>query len=208
MKGLVVAGIGTGVGKTFISAIVTEALEADYWKPVQAGSLDDTDTDYVKAHISNRQSFFHPEAYRLGQPMSPHAAAAIDKIEIDGDRLCVPGTKNKIVIEPAGGLMVPLNTKLLNIHLLEKWKLPVLLVSRNYLGSINHTLLSVYALRQHGVTMAGMIFNGERNDATERFIADHTGVHCIGRIDEEKIIDKAVVKKYADQFRDKLNALL
>ncbi len=208
MKGMVVAGIGTGVGKTFISAIVTEALEADYWKPVQAGNLDDTDTDFVKSHISNQQSFFHPEAYRLEQPMSPHAAAAIDRIEISADRLFVPETKNKIVIEPAGGLMVPLNGKLLNIHLLEKWKLPVLLVSRNYLGSINHTLLSVYALRQHGAALAGIIFNGERNEATENFIADHTGVLCIGRIDEEKTIDKAVVKKYAGQFREKLNALL
>ncbi|MFC0776110.1 dethiobiotin synthase [Terrimonas alba] len=208
MTGIVVAGIGTDIGKTFIAAILTEALEADYWKPVQSGNLDFTDTDFVKQHISNTKSFFHPEAYRLATPMSPHAAAKIDGTIIEFDKLALPASRNTIVIEPAGGLMVPLNDKQLNINLLKNWGLPVVLVSRNYLGSINHTLLSIEVLRQYGIGLAGIIFNGERNASTEDFILQYTGVNCIARIDHEKIISKETVKRYADKLREKLNELL
>lgn len=208
MRGIVVAGIGTGIGKTFIAAILTEALEADYWKPVQAGSLDFTDTDFVKQHISNTKLFFHPEAYRLITPMSPHAAAKIDGAIIEFDKLAIPESGNTIVIEPAGGLMVPLNDKKLNIDLLKQWGLPVVLVSQNYLGSINHTLLSIEVLKQHGIRLAGIIFNGERNGATEDFILQYTGVNCIGKINHEKTINKETVKRYADELREKLNELI
>ena len=109
MTGIVVAGIGTGIGKTLVAAIITEALQADYWKPVQAGNLDFTDTDFVKQYNSNTKTFFHPEAYRLTMPMSPHASAKIDGVLIEFEKLSVPQSNNSIVIEPAGGLMVPLN---------------------------------------------------------------------------------------------------
>lgn len=208
MKGIVVAGIGTGIGKTFVSAILTEALEADYWKPVQAGNLDYTDTDFVREHVSNQRSFFHPEAYRLSQPMSPHAAADIDGVVIEARKLSIPQTSNAIVIEPAGGLMVPLNKDLLNIDLLKQWDLPVILVSRNYLGSINHTLLSVKVLQQYGARISGIIFNGEKNDTSETVILNYTGLPCIARTSEEKELNKALVKKYAESFREKLIGLL
>ncbi len=200
-KGIVVAGIGTGIGKTFIATILTEALEADYWKPVQAGNLDYTDTDFVKAHISNTKTVFHPEAYRLSAPVSPHAAAKIDGVEIDLEKLYVPTTDNTIIIEPAGGLMVPLNNKQLNIDLLKQWDLPVILVSLIYLGSINHTLLSVEVLKNRSINLLGIIFNGERNQATEEFILQYTGVKCLARINYESGIDKAVIKKYADKVK-------
>jgi len=200
-KGIVVAGIGTGIGKTFIATILTEALEADYWKPVQAGNLDYTDTDFVKAHISNTKTVFHPEAYRLSAPVSPHAAAKIDGVEIDLEKLYVPTTDNTIIIEPAGGLMVPLNNKQLNIDLLKQWDLPVILVSQIYLGSINHTLLSVEVLKNRSINLLGIIFNGERNQATEEFILQYTGVKCLARINYESGIDKAVIKKYADKVK-------
>lgn len=201
MKGIVVAGIGTGIGKTFIATILTEALEADYWKPVQAGNLDFTDTDFVKQYISNKKTVFHPEAYRLSAPMSPHAAARIDDVEIKLERLFVPETKNTIVIEPAGGLMVPLNNSQLNIDLLQRWNLPVILVSQVYLGSINHTLLSVEALKTRSIDLLGIIFNGERNSATEEFILNYTGVKCLAKINRENMINKTLISKYADEFK-------
>jgi dethiobiotin synthetase len=201
MKGIVVAGIGTGIGKTFIATILTEAFEADYWKPVQAGGLDFTDTDFVKQHISNTKTVFHPEAYRLSAPMSPHAAAKIDGIEISLEKLSIPETKNTIVMEPAGGLMVPLNDKQLNIDLIEQWGLPVVLVSQIYLGSINHTLLSVEVLKTRSINLLGIIFNGERNPYSEEFILNYTGVKRLGRVNKEVIIDKIVIKKYASEFR-------
>jgi dethiobiotin synthetase len=201
MKGIVVAGIGTGIGKTFIATILTEAFEADYWKPVQAGGLDFTDTDFVKQHISNTKTVFHPEAYRLSAPMSPHAAAKIDGIEISLEKLSIPETKNTIVMEPAGGLMVPLNDKQLNIDLIEQWGLPVVLVSQVYLGSINHTLLSVEVLKTRSINLLGIIFNGERNPYSEEFILNYTGVKRLGRVNKEVTIDKIVIKKYASEFR-------
>ena len=201
MNPLVVAGIGTGVGKTFISAILAEALEADYWKPVQAGNLDFTDTDTVHALISNPISYFYPETYRLASPMSPHAAAAIDGVEIDLQKLSIPGTSKKLVIELAGGLMVPLNKQLLNIDLVETWKLPVILVSQHYLGSINHTLLSVDVLKGRGIPLAGIIFNGQTNMASEEIILAYSGAPCLARIKQEKEISKETVKEYAEKFR-------
>jgi len=201
----VVAGIGTGIGKTFIATILAEALEADYWKPVQAGNLDFTDTDFVRQHLSNRKTVFHPEVYRLSSPMSPHAAAAKDGTNIDLQKLTIPQTQNNLVIEPPGGVMVPLNQQELNVDLICRWELPVILVSKNYLGSINHTLLTARVLKDYDVKVSGIIFNGEANPATEEVILDHTGFACIARINHEKEINKAVVKRYANQVKDKLN---
>ena len=208
MNGIVVAGIGTEIGKTFIAAILTEALEADYWKPVQAGNLHFTDTDFVEQHISNKKSVMHREAYRLNTPMSPHAAAKIDGLTIDPRDLQVPGTGNRIVIELAGGLMVPLNSNFLNTDLLKQWGLPVVLVSRNYLGIINHTLLSVAVLRQYDVNLAGIIFNGPRNVSTEEFILDYSGVKCLARANEENEINREVIKRYAEEWKNKLQTYL
>ena len=140
---LFVTGIGTEVGKTVIAAILTEALEADYWKPVQAGDLDYSDTHKVRDLVSHDKSVFHPETHALHHPMSPHAAAERDGVEISLDDFQLPQTENNLIVEGAGGLMVPLNSKDCIIDLIEKLDIEVVLVSRNYLGSINHTLLSV-----------------------------------------------------------------
>jgi dethiobiotin synthetase len=207
MKNVVIAGIGTGVGKTFISSIVVEALEADYWKPVQSGSLEFTDTDVVKSLVSNNTSVYHSEGYRLTKPMSPHAAAKIDGVSIELNKLSLPNTENNLVIEIAGGIMVPLNDMQLNIDLIEQWETPVILVSQNYLGSINHTILSIDALRSRAINVLGIIFNGERNAATEEFILGYTGLRCIGKIKAEPVINKEVVKRYADELRENLNSL-
>jgi dethiobiotin synthetase len=199
----IIAGIGTEIGKTFISSILTDALQADYWKPIQSGALDFTDTDTVRSLISNTKTVFHPEAYRLNEPMSPHAAAVIDEVEIELSKFELPQTDNHLIVELAGGIMVPLNDRETNIDLIKKLNIPVILISKNYLGSINHTLLSVEVLKMNNILVKGLIFNGEQNKSSEDFILNYTKLECLGRVNFEKNIDKNVVIKYAEQFRSK-----
>lgn len=194
---LIVAGIGTEIGKTVASAVLVEALQADYWKPIQSGGLDDSDTDVVHRLISNSTSTFHPEAYRLTQPLSPHAAADIDGITIELDKLTAPKTQNRLIIELAGGLMVPLNSHDLTIDFVQKLGFPVVLVSRNYLGSINHTLLSVDACRSRHIPLLGILFNGPTVPASETFILNYTGLPCLGRIGQEEHLTQETIRKYA-----------
>lgn len=196
----IIAGISTEIGKTFISSILTESLQADYWKPVQSGALDFTDTDAVKSLISNTITVFHPETYRLTEPMSPHAAAAIDGVEINLSNFILPKTQNNLIVELAGGVMVPLNNRETNLDLIKKLNLPVILVSRNYLGSINHTLLSVEILKMNNIEVKGLIFNGKPNKSSEDFILNYTKLECLSRVNFEENIDKNVVKMYAEQF--------
>ena len=193
---LIVAGIGTEIGKTVVSAVLVEALKADYWKPIQSGALDDSDTNTVRRLVSNRTTRFHPEAYRLTQPLSPHAAAELDGVRIDINAIQMPQTANSLIIELAGGLMVPLNDHDLTIDWVARSGLPVVLVSRNYLGSINHTLLSVEACRSRHIPLLGIIFNGPTVQATETFLLRYTGLPCIGRIGQEATITNDVIKKY------------
>lgn len=205
MKHIVIAGIGTEIGKTFISSILVEALQADYWKPVQSGSLDYTDTDFVRQHCSNSVSVFHPEGYRLSAPMSPHAAAARDGVRIELSELTIPATANHLVIELAGGLMVPLNNRQLNVDLLTQWQLPVILVSQNYLGSINHTLLSLEVLKQRNIKVAALIFNGPENSASEDFIMQYSGLPCLAKIRRQPEADKGTISRLAAEVKEKLN---
>lgn len=207
-KQIIVAGIGTEIGKTVASAVLVEALEADYWKPIQSGALDDSDTNTVRQLISNSKSRFHPESYRLTQPLSPHAAAELDGIRIRSEQITLPQTENALVIELAGGLMVPLNENYLNIDLVQQLERPVVLVSRNYLGSINHTLLSVDACRRRNIPLLGILFNGPTVPATETFILKYTGLPCLGRIEQEDVVTKEMVKKYAALVLPVLNQFI
>jgi dethiobiotin synthetase len=200
MKKIIVAGIGTEVGKTFISAILCEALEADYWKPVQAGDLHHSDTMKVKNLVSNPKSTFHAEAYRLNTPMSPHGAANIDGVTIKMNQLALPETKNHLVIEMAGGLLVPLTDDLLYIDWVKKSGLPVVLVSNYYLGSINHTLLSWEALHSRNIQVLGIIFNGDKNASTFDVILHQTKANCLLEVSKEENINAAIVRKYANQL--------
>ena len=208
---LFITGIGTDVGKTVASAIITEALEADYWKPIQAGDLDNSDSHKVKALVSNTKTIFHPNAYALNTPASPHYAAAVDGITIDSKNIIEPNPenyrdKNHLVIEGAGGLLVPLNDKDCIIDLIQK-DYKVIVVSRHYLGSINHTLLTFEALKSRGIAIAGIIFSGDENQATETIILSKTKAKFIGRIDNEPYFDANVTRYYADKFRDNLLGL-
>ncbi|MBP4138041.1 dethiobiotin synthase [Flavobacterium geliluteum] len=198
-----VTGISTDVGKTVASAIIVEALEADYWKPVQAGDLDNSDSHKVKAQVSNAKSQFFPNAYQLNTPASPHFAAEIDGIIIDLKQIQEPKTSNYLVIEGAGGIFVPLNENDSIIDLIQP-DYKVIVVSRHYLGSINHTLLTIEAIQNRGFEVAGIIFSGSENKATESLILNRTGVKNIGRIDEEPYFDQNVIREYADLFRNNL----
>ena len=201
-----ITGLGTDVGKTIASAITTEALQADYWKPVQAGDLDNSDTHKIRKYISNTKSILHENSYQLHTPASPHLAAALDGITIDLKKFGEPKTTNHLVIEGAGGIYVPLNDKDLVIDLIQK-DYEVIVVSRHYLGSINHTLLTVEALQNRKLKVAGIIFSGDENKATEEIILKKTGLKMIGRIENEPYFDQNVIQYYADKFRENLLSL-
>lgn len=195
-----ITGISTEVGKTVAAAIVTEALEADYWKPIQAGDLDNSDTHKVERFISNKKSVFHQNSYALQTPMSPHAAAVIDGFTIDLKNITAPKTDNHLVIEGAGGLLVPLNDNDTILDLIQP-DYKVIVVSRHYLGSINHTLLTVKLLQEKGFNVA-ILFSGDEHKTTENIIEKMTNVAVIGRIDEEPYFDQNVIKEYALKFKE------
>lgn len=198
-----ITGIGTDVGKTIASSIVVEALEADYWKPIQAGDLDNSDSHKVKKYISNLKTIIYDNSYKLNTPASPHLSAKLDGINIDLKLIKEPRTKNNLVIEGAGGLLVPLNDKDSIVDLIQK-DYKVILVSRHYLGSINHTLLTLETLKSRKIEVAGIIFSGDENKATEEIILAKTKAKYIGRIENEPYFDQRVIQYYADLFRENL----
>lgn len=192
----VVTGIGTDVGKTVVSSILAEALNANYWKPVQAGDLQRSDTIKVKEYTENVTVL--EEGFRLTEPISPHAAAEIDGVSIELEALKIPEVSDGLVIEGAGGLLVPINLEgLTYADVFENWGLPVIVVSRHYLGSINHTLLTLEVLKERGIKVEGIVFVGSENSATERLILDRSGVKLIARIPIVSEVNKAFVLNQA-----------
>lgn len=195
-KKIFLTGIGTEVGKTVVSAILVEKFEMDYWKPVQAGELDFSDTMKVESLVSNGRTRFHEERYRLNTPASPHYAADVDQVHINLNDFEVPACENHLLVEGAGGLMVPLNGEGdLIIDLIPKVADSVILVSRNYLGSINHTMLSIEALQQRNIPIDGIVFNGEANPATEEIILQKYGLKCLGKVPLLSTIDSLKIKE-------------
>lgn len=200
---LFITGIGTDVGKTIASAIVTESLEADYWKPIQAGDVDNSDSHKIQSYLSNSKTKIHPNSYLLQTPASPHLAAALDGVAIDIKNIKEPKTKNSLVVEGAGGIFVPINETETIVDLIKK-EYKVIVVSRHYLGSINHTLLTIEALQNRKLNIAGIIFNGNENKSSEAIILSKTGLKLIGRIEDEPYFDENVIKEYADLFNENL----
>lgn len=185
-----ITGIGTGIGKTITSAVITEKLQADYWKPIQSGDLEQSDSLAIQNLISNSQTQIHPETFRLTQPLSPHLSAKLDGIEIELSRFKLPETNNSLIVEGAGGLMVPLNDQHLIVDLIKQLDLEVILVSQNYLGSINHTLLSINLLHQYQILVKGIIFNGDVNEESQRYILNYTNIPYLGNIPHLDILNK------------------
>jgi dethiobiotin synthetase len=198
-----ITGTDTGIGKTVVSSIIVEALKADYWKPVQSGDLHDTDTDTVRRY-TNDKFVYHPEGIRLKKPASPHESAAEEGIRIDPDSLNLPYTENCLVIEGAGGLMVPLNEEDLLVDWVAEKQLSTILVSGNKLGSINHTLLSIEALMNRNIEILGLIFNGPATPGSESFINTYAGLPVLGRVDQHEEWSVELTAKYALQFASNL----
>lgn len=203
---LFITGIGTNVGKTIASAIITQALEADYWKPIQAGEVSFSDKHKVQSLLENKKSKIWDNSFVLQTPASPHYAAAIDGITIELAQIKEPITKNHLVIEGAGGILVPLNETKTIIDIIQP-DYQVVVVSRHYLGSINHTLLTIQALRARNLKIAGIVFSGDENPATESIILSTTGLKMLGRIEEEPYFDANVISYYAEKFKSKLTEL-
>jgi dethiobiotin synthetase len=195
-----VTAIGTDSGKTLVSSILCEALSADYWKPVQSGMP--RDTDEARRLISNQHTVLHPETYVLSRPVSPHESAKDDKRVIRLDAFAAPATNNTLIIEGAGGCLVPLNDTDFVIDLIPRLDAEAILVSNLYLGSINHTLLTIEALKARKIKIKGLIFNGEENKESERIILHHAQVRCLLRISKEEKINREVVAKYASVLKD------
>jgi len=203
MRKIFVTGIGTDVGKTVISAMLVEALKADYWKPVQSGSFFSTDSATIKNLISNEVSVIHPESYSLKEHKSPHEAAANENVIIDPNKIILPACKNKtLIIEGAGGLLVPLTDDFFIIDLIKKFDAEVVVVTQNYLGSINHTLLTVDALKNRGLNIVGLVFCGSPHVPSENIVLKFSGVPRIAHVAKEDKVDKATILKYAKSFEN------
>lgn len=202
MKRYFVTGIDTDSGKTLASAICCEALQADYWKPIQSGTPRDAET--VKSLLTNTTSQIHPERYLLQFPASPHASSKMEGVHISLNEITPPETNNNLIVEGAGGCLVPINDEHFIIDIIKQFKIEVILVADLYLGSINHTLLSIEALKSRDIRIKGIVFNGESNSESERIILLHSKLECLLRITKEPVIDKQVVARYAEKLREKI----
>jgi dethiobiotin synthetase len=197
----VIAGIGTDVGKTVVSAILSEAWSAAYWKPVQAGDLDNSDSIKVRNYCSDEVEVL-AERYCLNTPASPHYAAKVDGIHISMSDFEIPETDKNLIIECAGGLMVPINEEGdLYLDLIKKWNLPLVLVSRNYLGSINHTLLSLEVLKQRNIQVEILVFVGDTNEATESMILSQFPIEKVIRIPMAENVNSEFVRNQAGKIK-------
>jgi dethiobiotin synthetase len=195
-----VTGIDTDSGKTLASAILCEALGYDYWKPIQAGTPKDSDT--VKSLTTN--IVIHPEAFVLKTPASPHAAAKIDGIRIDSEKIALPSS-NALIIEGAGGCLVPINETEFVIDLAPRFHAEIILVADLYLGSINHTLLTIHLLQTRKYGVKGIIFNGESNPESEKIILQHSSYKCLLHIGKEPVINRETISRYATQIKKNWN---
>lgn len=194
---LIVTGTDTGVGKTVVSAMLTLALDAWYWKPIQSGLDGETDTQTVARLTGLPPERQLPEAYRLHEPLSPHRSAELDHVQIDPGALTPPDVPDGrlLIIEGAGGVFVPVTRSLLQVELFARWNAPAIVVARTALGTINHTLLTVDALRRHHVSVSGIIFTGEANPDTQQTIADFAGARVLGRIPPLKALNAGALRE-------------
>lgn len=208
MTKFIVAGIGTGVGKTVASAILTTCLQGAYWKPVQCGDEEDLDTVLMKKIIDTTMYPIYEPAYSLKAPLSPHHAARLENISIRVENIVPPQTTRPLIIESAGGIFVPLTAKILGFDLFKSWNMPWIVVSRHYLGSINHTLLTLDALKRNNISIAGVIFNGPPNHDSEGAILEFSQVPVLGRLLPESKINSQTIQRYAKLWQPHLSQIL
>ncbi|HMI66258.1 MAG TPA: dethiobiotin synthase [Cyclobacteriaceae bacterium] len=207
-KAIAIMGIHTGIGKTIVSAILAEGLQADYWKPVQAGDLQNSDSKKVKSLLSNTKSTVHPEAVRLNHPLSPHEAARLDGVEINFELMVWPKTPRYLLVETAGGVMSPINDEATMVDFVSFYNLPVVLVVRHYLGSINHTLMSIDVLKGREIKVLGLIISGHPNPASQSFISAYSRVPILAQLPEMPVISASSVREVAHTHRTSLQTVL
>jgi len=192
---IVICGTDTDVGKTIISALLVQGLKATYWKPIQCGLESEGDTATIERLINLPSSRKQKELYKLKFPASPHWAAELENINIDPTKLVIPSVKGPLVIETAGGLMVPITRKWLQIDQLQEWKLPIILVARSGLGTLNHTLLSLESLRQRGISILGIILNGPLHKDNPKTIEQIGDVEILAQVPKLAKLDGVSLKK-------------
>jgi dethiobiotin synthetase len=208
MHKIIVAGIDTDVGKTVVAAILTTLLEGDYWKPIQCGDEKNSDTATMQNLIDTTKHHVYHAAYSLHAPLSPHHAARLEDITIDLDSIIPPQTTRPLIIESVGGIFVPLTTHVLSIDLFRAWEAQWVIVSKHYLGSINHTLLTIDALKQRHIPIAGIIFNGEPNRDSEAAILEISQLPFLGRLLPEKHLNLQIIQRYAKEWQTHSSNLL
>jgi dethiobiotin synthetase len=208
MHKIMVAGIGTDVGKTIVSAILTTLLKGDYWKPIQCGEEENSDTATMKRLIDTTRYSVHPPAYSLKAPLSPHHAARLENISMNLESIALPQTTRPLIIEGVGGILVPLTPKTSSIDLFKSWDCQWIIVSRHYLGNINHTLLTIEVLKKLYLPILGIIFNGEHNPDSESVILEISQVSVLGRLLPEANLNPQTIQRYAKQWQPLFPKLL
>lgn len=201
MVKIVVCGTGPDVGKTVVSAILVKALNASYWKPIQCGNLDASDSSTVDSLVQHHSSVCYPECYRFQHPLSPHHAARLENKCIDPNTIIPPQTELPLIIECAGGVLVPLTTSSLQLDLFSQWDCLWVLVSKLYLGSINHSLLTIEALKHRNVNLIGIIFNGDPNPDSENVILNYSNAPMIGRLPAMSSINPKTINLLASSWK-------
>lgn len=205
MHKIMVAGIGTDVGKTVVSSILTTLFNGDYWKPIECG---DSDTAKVRKWLDATRHTIHLPAYSLKAPLSPHHAARLENTLIRLDSITVPKTTRPLIIEGVGGIFVPLTSKISSLDLFKSWECQWVIVSKHYLGSINHTLLTLEVLKTLSLPIVGIIFNGEQNQDTESAILEISQVPVLGRLLPEPNLNPQIIQRYAKQWQPLFSKLL
>lgn len=202
---LFITGIGTNVGKTVVSAVLSEALQADYWKPIQSGVLEGKDSETVKSLISNSKSVFHPETYLLKEPLSPHFAAKLDGVKIELGNIKLPKTSNHLIIEGAGGLLVPINDSHYVIDIAKQFDCEIVLVISSYLGCINHSLLSIDYLLRNGFKLKALVFNGTFEPEVKQAITNYVKNTLIIDVPQLDELSKSAVLQISCQIKAQLS---
>jgi dethiobiotin synthetase len=202
-----VAGIGTNIGKTVVSAILTILLDGDYWKPIECGNEKDSDTATIKNWIDTTKHSVYPPAYSLKAPLSPYHAARLENTSIQLDTITLPQTIRPLIIEGVGGIFVPLTTKIVTLDVFKSWNCEWVIVSKHYLGSINHTLLTIEALKQHKIPILGVIFNGEPNPESEAAILEISEVPLLGKLLPESYLNQQTLERYVKEWRPRFSKL-
>lgn len=199
VEAIFVTGTDTGVGKTVVSAALVLGLKGVYWKPVQSGLLPCTDTEWVQRVTGLESCHFHPEAYRLKLPQSPHLAAREEGVSISLQKIEPPKIR-PLIVEGSGGVLVPINEKEFMIDLIEQLRMPVLVVARSTLGTINHTLLTLAQLKERQIPIAGVVLNGPKSPWNRQAIEQYGQVKVVGEIEPKEVLNRAVLQGIFESF--------